>query len=515
MTDAEDRMDATPRFGVGEIEASALREGETETAVSNGKDASAAINPPLKIRDALSRVEAVADRTPFTIGNGPLFDLALRGPGPDGLYAELRRDEDGALAIERRVRFLFVAADGFEFERVALREGQTIQLGAHTLTIEAASGEDTPRRRRFPKRVAAGLGLAVATLLLALIARTLLFANEATNRVRVVDAQETAEENNPTDGAGEVARTDGDATKDVRPGAAPSREADGAPPQAPNRVVKGSASGDADAETAMERSRSETLKAGGMRSLTANEGPLPETSDVDASPRPGDPARSAASAGGDDPVRDRRVEVAASASRRPTGEAAGGPATRTVTASVVRGDPPSADRLAAARMAYRAGDLAQARGVSDALDRAVRAARASAAAPARLDVLRERRRVLLDAEQQAGIAAEPRSAPRRQLGARLKPILEQAASEARRTGDAARAYALYAELLGIAPGTDNARRFIDARDAEAESLYRMAYRLSALDPGGARAYARRVLDTVPTRSRWHRRARGIIETLGG
>lgn len=88
----------------------------------------------LDLHDAASGVQAVVYEFPATIGNAIDCDLPLKGPGPSGVYAHVRR-ESGAFIIERAHSEVPLVISEKQLRSVILADDDRIVLGEHEIRV--------------------------------------------------------------------------------------------------------------------------------------------------------------------------------------------------------------------------------------------------------------------------------------------------------------------------------------------------------------------------------------------
>lgn len=88
----------------------------------------------LDLHDAASGVQAVVHEFPATIGNALDCDLPLKGPGPSGVYAHLRRESD-AFIIERAHSEVPLVISDKQLRSVILADGDRVTLGEHEIRV--------------------------------------------------------------------------------------------------------------------------------------------------------------------------------------------------------------------------------------------------------------------------------------------------------------------------------------------------------------------------------------------
>ncbi|TGN41868.1 hypothetical protein [Marinobacter confluentis] len=295
VKDSEQHPDKTPVFGLDEVEPQVTG---SENAVATKTD------PPqdveISLHDALSGARLTSKEPIVEIGNGRRFDLALRGPGPDGLYARLEQDrKNGVCTIEKAQDGLFMAVDTVETDQAVLTDNATIQLGDHTLHFSLIETRaDSNPKKRPAKWIALAVVLVVATSVFGL--KFLLSADEADSRVTVVEPdqapnQETAPQipENPEPQAQPQSAPKSEALPDSSPDPAkkpqpPKQESVASnEPEALTRIVQTSppapASADQQAEPQAPAPEPEQKPDQGNRNTLAegNEDSTPETPDSD------------------------------------------------------------------------------------------------------------------------------------------------------------------------------------------------------------------------------------------
>ncbi|HEA53657.1 hypothetical protein LCGC14_0683910 [marine sediment metagenome] len=185
--------DKTPVFGLDELEAPLTDAQPTGREFPEENAGTDNAPPCISLHDKLSGVSLVTDTFPVEIGNGRRFDMALRGPGPDGLYARIE-SHNGVLTIERCNPQVFMAADTVEVSRYLLTGPTSLQLGDHLIAFDFDSAKGSvatpPRKRRRWLLLVAVVSLIIGALLI----RLLLVADEAESRVSVVSPETQSSE---------------------------------------------------------------------------------------------------------------------------------------------------------------------------------------------------------------------------------------------------------------------------------------------------------------------------------
>lgn len=218
--------DKTPVFGLDDIEEAGAPVPEVssfppeDTADGDGHAGVGELS--IVLHDKLSGVRLVTDSFPVEIGNGRRFDMALRGPGPDGLYARIDRVGD-AYIIERCHDGVFMAVDMIETTQFTLADSTSVQLGDHMLSIGFSSR--VPASDSRGKKRAWLWGIPVVVLVLGvMLLRLLLVADEAESRVTVVDTTSGAESADSPAGAGGMEGSDESVDIQPAPSAPPSKD---------------------------------------------------------------------------------------------------------------------------------------------------------------------------------------------------------------------------------------------------------------------------------------------------
>jgi hypothetical protein len=486
--------DKTPVFGLDELEPAVgnATDSVAETGNSGAGDIDAGAH--LSLHDQLSGARLVTDRFPIEIGNGRNFDMALRGPGPDGLYARIER-VDGAVRVERCHERIFLAVDGVEADVEALSVPGSFQLGEHVINLRYCDGVVARAQRKPPKwTLLAGLGVLV---FVALLMRFLLSADEAEQRVTLVSSPQ------------EQASAD-----------ASSVEASAGEPAAAPEVVPESPGVDtpADADTADDADQESA------DSIATSKDPSAQTSDATevAASSVIDPIviviesrpatkESKPTSSDSDPVtepasRQARDSEPEEAPRR-TARATSAPES---TALQDGGDRNSQDPADDRLTRYRAGELmplAKLEGALQEAHAAIEAFQNRATIEGRFRAWEDLDR----AEAELGLAAP--SIHQEEIRDALGEELIAAATEHADEDDERRAYGFYARAAALGDVVPDGRRLMDRLDEHAARLYRFGYRLRYSDPVTAAHYWDRVLAEVPPQSVWHNRARTALDEL--
>jgi hypothetical protein len=208
----EDPMDQTPVMGTPEIEARSEKSdkvsAETPKVAAAPPESPALAEPAprlsgLRLRDTFSGVDVVFRKFPADIGNGRSFDMPLRGPGPDGLYATIRREDDD-LVIERAEGNIFMSVQGTQSEKHKLLPGVTLKLDEHVIEVEEApllvrkaESSEVPKGKQRKTLIV----LLVVLLLMMALGVLLLSVDSTNSRVEVVPMPESVTRGSVSDAA--------------------------------------------------------------------------------------------------------------------------------------------------------------------------------------------------------------------------------------------------------------------------------------------------------------------------
>ncbi len=449
--------DKTPVFGLDDLEAPAVSAGRVDSSpLANTHEPRPVEGDGLSIvlHDKLSGVHLLTDKFPVEIGNGRRFNMALRGPGPDGLYARIEKDA-GGLAIECCHQRVFMAVDMVEAPRHRLIGPVSIQLGDHLISFDFSNQVPAKPRRKRPK-----WAILVAAVLLVLglfLLQFLLVADEAESRVTVVapanqQGQTTAVDDLPT---------------------AEDQE------QALETVVALPVSLDAELSEPAPEQVVEAPQAGGERKVL---GPAPLS--VFFSITRALPVMV------ESELVDVQTEPTTSSSRVP----------------VVKDAKPTIIER------YQRGETIMMTDASPALKMALSAIRDFYDSET-LNMQMSAWETLVAAEKELGLGRP--STRREQIRAALGDTLSMAAAEQAVLDNARQAYAFYYRAAGLGHESVQGRQLMAALDAKAARLYRFGYRLKYTDPSTAGHYWFQVMDEVPSQSEWHRKATlALNETKG-
>lgn len=118
------------------------RESEESTPTVDAGSASSSPSEPrqstppnaLDLYDSASEIQAVIHNFPATIGNALVCDLPLKGPGPSGVYARVRR-ESGAFIIEQAHSDIPLVISDKQLRSVILADDDRIILGEHEIRV--------------------------------------------------------------------------------------------------------------------------------------------------------------------------------------------------------------------------------------------------------------------------------------------------------------------------------------------------------------------------------------------
>ncbi|MEX1227405.1 MAG: hypothetical protein WD623_08920 [Marinobacter sp.] len=459
--------DKTPVFGLDDLDRPATPSdeagGDAVARTTKPKPAEGA-GPAIVLYDKLSGVHVVTDKFPVEIGNGRRFDMALRGPGPDGLYARIEQDA-GGLAIECCHQRVFMAVDMVEAPRHRLIEPASIQLGDHLISFNFSEETPAKPRRKRPKwTVLAAAALLVLGLFLL---RLLLVADEAESRVTVVVP---AKEQRPVDALEAQPGPDGEVGALV-PIVNPPVNVEAKIPEPDAQQMAGASQAEDEPETFQPA----PLAIFFMTTRALPVAVAPES--VVGSTEPASQAKSESTTPGAQPRLSGARNVAP-----------------TLVERYQRGEPiMTADAPPALRQALTA--------IREFYDSEI------------LNTQVDAWETLVAAEKQLGL--DQPSARREQIRASLGSALSKAAAEQAVLDNARLAYGYYYLAAELGHGNAQGSDLMTALDDKAARLYRFGYRLKYADPSTAGAYWTRVMDEVPSQSAWHRKAKLALNQTKG
>lgn len=467
----------------------------------------------LELYDRTSQVSATIASFPATIGNADDCDLALKGPGPEGVYLRVRCERDVFVAQLVHTDVTFSVNDR-PLQSVILMDGDTIVLGDHEVRVRFTHAEPPQpagtRRRTRRWRWIAGLGAAA----LALIVIWQFSAMGAPDRpsLPAVHTMPSDPARRPDRDRSDVveqssqqstARVGRDATAQVGASSSllslmaettqPQRESV-EPRQAPasrsNRV-----------QTPRAKLRTEVRNDHGMPTAVQVS---PSVSDAMVQPEPMSPAapkhagrleRNSARQSASQITRAQRRENTATVLQHVRESYAKNGAD--AAAQILRSAPSNVDtdRLASA---------------SAALQRARRAQRRAqqAAADGDLEALTEGLQMLIRAEHALGLNTASRG--RQKIGERAVVLYQRAAQRALDRGVRAQAYRWYQRVLAIHPDNAAAQTAVEHIVARARRWYLQGYKLEYRSLKSAIECWRRVVRILPPSTHWHQLAQAKL-----
>lgn len=500
-----DGVENTPASGPSVDEAAHARESDSEADVVNALD----------LYDKTSHVSAVVTDFPATIGNADDCDLAIKGPGPEGVYARIRNERNVFIAQLANADVTF-SVNARPLQSVILMDGDVLALGDHEVRVRfthvksSQPVDDRPRRKR--RRLIAGLGGLV--LVLALI--WLFGAMGGSDR----SSSPSAHKMQPESASRPVHARQGTAGQ--------SRQMVTARVDR-NVAAKGGAQiRSPSSATESEQVASESVN--GPRAVSPMRS-RDRGSDAESSPRArvdDEPPRVGAVA--------KTGRAAQSSADASTFESAGQPAhgeshrsrshiaraqtaaqgRRSITAGVLqrmresyaKGNVVAAEAvLSSAPSAADANRLANA---SAALDRAQRAFRRAqqVAATGRLEQLATRRQALISAEHALGLKTASRRL--REINDLVVARYRQAAQRAIASDAQAQAYEWYQRVLAVRPGDAVAQAALKRISDYARRWYLQGYKLEYRALKTALECWRRVINILPSGTHWHQLAQAKL-----
>lgn len=448
--------DKTPVFGLDELEPSPSRSQSQLNATGNADTISN--RPCIALHDTLSQVRLTTDTFPVEIGNGRRFDMALTGPGPDGIYARIENN-NGELTIERCHPSIFIAADNVEVSRYVLTGPVSFQLGDHLIDLTFAEKPVKATTRKRPRWI-----LPIAFILIiagALLFRLLLKADEAESRVSVVTRGQPTIEPAPM----ELSPAPEDTTTSTDFNSVPDTSAE-------NETVSIATISDVK-DTAPEL----IVLPSDISAFftTSSLLPLPATR----------PPKEAVT----EPIlKNEAVRKQAKTQMRTPMSAPPQQADDNNANLIARyrqghflpsasGPPELQDALSAKRAYYNSETLDQKRVAWEALD---------------------------EAEKSLGLTKPSRQSE--EIRTALRASLLQAARQKEQKKEMRQAYELFYQAHSVGQSSEQGQRLMIALDVEAAQLYRFGYRLKYSAPITARHYWGQVISLVPPQSLWHRKA---------
>jgi hypothetical protein len=461
--------DKTPVFGLDELEPATNHfpsESPSQPQASGHMppaDSTDTVNvhPVIVLYDQLSQVRLSTDTFPVEIGNGRRFDMALKGPGPEGLYARIENDK-GVLTIERSQPSIFMAAANVEVSRYVLTGPVSFQLGDHMIDFAFTDKlvRATPRKRRRWILPVALIVLIVGAFLL----RLLLKADEAESRVSVVTQNQSISE---------------PASVQIAPAPADVSTSPGF-----DQATEASASDETDSEVAVNGSNNTALEpltpppAISAFFTTSSLLPLPSARTPENLSKP--PAQ--------------ETEISSTQARTPL---------RTQARAQADAPAPVADDSASLIARYRQGDPLPSASGPPELKNAVSAIRAYYNSDT-LDQQLVAWEALTVAERSLGLTET--SQPGEEIRTALRESLLQAARQKEQEKEMRQAYELFYQAHSVGQHSEQGQQLMLTLDTEAAQLYRFGYRLKYSNPVTAKQYWEQVINQVPPQSPWHRKA---------
>lgn len=459
--------DKTPVFGLDELEPSTNHFSPPSQSQANGPVAPAGsadtvnVSPAIVLYDQLSQVRLSTDTFPIEIGNGRRFDMALKGPGPDGLYACIENDK-GILRIERSQSCIFMAADNVEVSRYVLTGPVSFQLGDHMIDFAFTEKLVKATTRKRPRWI-----LPIALIILiaaALLFRLLLKADEAESRVSVVTRDQPVSEAAPVQVAPAPAEVP------TSPGFDPAPET-----SANDYTVNDVAVSDSKNTAPEPFAPPPAISVFFMTSSLLPHPSVRTPENLSTTPV-------------------QEVEITNTRARAPV---------RTPARAQAEEPAPVADDSASLIARYRRGDLLPSASGPPELENALSAIRAYYNSDT-LDQKLAAWEALTVAEQSLGLTET--SQPREEIRTALRAALLQAARQKEQGKETRQAYGLFYKAHSVGQDSEQGQRLMLALDVEAAQLYRFGYRFKYSNPVTARQYWQQVINQVPPQSPWHRKA---------
>nr|WP_297460100.1 FHA domain-containing protein [uncultured Halomonas sp.] len=452
----------------------------------------------LRLHDKASNAHAVVGEFPATIGNSPACDLALKGPGPVGVYARLRH-ERSAFIIEKAHSEVPLVVNEKELRSVILMDGDVLMLGEHEVHVRFArveadvEQEQSRNKRKNRLRVIGAIALVIVLLMIVSMAWSYLTEREAplpapkATTENIADHSAAGSWNDPADDASSLSAKPSPPSIAASSPVEPSRPA---PLSESPRVAEnlGSDTPSTPPPTSSAIDQWDSPEPAALSPPVASEPPRPADTVSDSNPQP-QPQPSAS----DSQASARQLAVTA--------------AIEEATDLYVAGNGEQAiGRLhqASAELQGDAGDRLQT--MRERLDQALNAYRGGLAAidaGRPLEMVRQRDRL---ASAERPLDTTQLSAYRRELDAAALIAYRSWAREADNQNATATAYRWYRRILSIAPLDAEAARRIAALDQAAKEQYLTGYRLETKDIKSALLYWRNAASMVPGASRWHRLA---------
>ncbi|HET8790140.1 MAG TPA: FHA domain-containing protein [Modicisalibacter sp.] len=455
----------------------------------------------LRLHDKASNAHGVVSEFPGTIGNSPACDLALKGPGPVGVYARLRHERN-AFIIEKAHSEVPLVVNEKELRSVILMDGDILMLGEHEVHIRFdrvepdAEKEQAKSKRKNRLRVIGAIALVILLLMIVSMA----WSRFSEPNVPPLPAPAAETENIAADSAsrGWNDRAEGRAEDEPTPAinSVPAEPTPSSEPQidSPSIVVE-----------PVEIDTVDTSPTLANRNARQLPGPVSVPPAVEtATPLVDTPLEIP---GTDDTAASAQAATSNAASLASANRLAVSAAIDEAMALYVAGNGEQAiGRLQQTAAEINGAAQQRLQATRERLDQALTAYRSGLAAVDAgrpFELIRQRDR--LAAAEQALDTTQP-STYRQTLDDAALIAYRSWAQEADSRNDTASAYRWYRRVLSIQPLDAQAMRRIAALDQAAKEQYLTGYRLETKDIKSALLYWRNAASMVPRDSRWHRLA---------
>lgn len=450
----------------------------------------------LRLHDKASNAHAVVGEFPATIGNSPACDLALKGPGPVGVYARLRHERN-AFIIEKAHSEVPLVVNEKELRSVILMDGDVLMLGEHEVHVRFArvepdvEQEQSRNKRKNRLRVIGAIALVILLLMVVSMTWSYLTEREAPLPAPKATTESIADHSAAggwTDPADDASGLPAEPNPPSVVASSPVEPSRPAPLSESPRVAEdlGSDTPSMPSATLTAIDRRDSPEPAALSPPVASEPPRPAdtVSDSNSQPQP---------LASDSQASARQLAVTA--------------AIEEATDLYVAGNGEQAIgrlRQASTELQGDAGDRLQT--MRERLDQALNAYRGGLAAidaGRPLEMVRQRDSL---ASAERPLDTTQPSAYRQELDAAALIAYRSWAREADDQNATATAYRWYRRILSIAPLNAEAARRIAALDQAAKEQYLTGYRLETKDIKSALLYWRNAASMVPGASRWHRLA---------
>lgn len=467
----------------------------------------------LELYDKTSQVSATVTTFPATIGNADHCDLALKGPGPEGVYARVRNERNVFIAQLADADVSF-SVNERSLQSVILMDGDVLALGDHEVRVrfthvEPSEQADVVRRGRRRWRLMAGLGGVTLVLLFLWIFSAMggtdrpsspsghrMQSESASRPDRDRSDTVVQSQQEPTSRAGQDAAAKVNTPASPQPLTAAETKQSQPKPIKTQQVVASilghgqALQADPSPEMPSNNESSTTEVSSATGDIAKPESPAP------AAPKDtGQPAHDTSHRSKSHIAQAQRREITSTVLQH-------------VRESYAKNGAVAAEKIL--RSAPSDVDTSQLAKASAVLDRARRAFRRAqqAAADGDLDELVDSRRVLAHAEHTLELDTASRWL--RKISDRAVVLYQRAAQRTLDRGAQAQAYTWYQRVLAIRPDGTAAQAAVEQIVASARRWYLQGYKLEYRTLKSALECWRRVVNILPPGTHWHQLAQAKL-----